>query len=241
MKETRYFYVPNAIERDELPFEEATHAIRVLRMLQGDEMILMDGEGFFHKSVIQLITNKKCFYKIVSSEKQERLWHGRIHLAVAPTKMMERMEWFVEKATEIGVDEISFLSCDFSERKKIRIDRIEKIVISAAKQSRKAWIPKVNDIVGFDSFITGNELSHKYICHCYEEYDKVDLKNAMSDFSNNNGEIVILIGPEGDFSVSEVDKAISLGYTSATLGNSRLRTETAALFAVAMSNVFFRK
>lgn len=241
MKEKRYFYVPNAIECNELPLDEATHAIRVLRMQQGDEMVLMDGEGFFHKSVIQLITNKKCFYKIISSEKQEKLWRGHIHIAVAPTKMMERMEWLVEKATEIGVDEISFLSCDFSERKKIRLDRIEKIVISAAKQSRKAWIPKVNDIIDFDKFVMSNNLSKKFICHCYEEYEKIDLMKTMSDINNNECRIVILIGPEGDFSIKEVDKAISSGYTSATLGNSRLRTETAALFTVAMSNLFFRK
>lgn len=236
MKEIRYFYVPNASICDELPLEEATHAIRVLRMQQGDGMVLMDGNGFFHEAVITMITNKRCFYEITLSVEQKRQWQRRIHIAVAPTKMIERMEWFVEKAIEIGVDEITFLSCDYSERKKIRIDRIEKIAVAAMKQSRKAWLPVINEMTDFKHFVSQQTEVRKYICHCYNEYEKISIREAL--FADKDmSPLLILIGPEGDFSIREVEHAQSEGYKSATLGSSRLRTETAALYAVSMAHI----
>ena len=149
MKEVRYFYVPDAANQVELPAEEATHALRVLRLKGGDEIFLMDGEGFFYRAEVTAASSKRCLYEIKENMPQQRAWKGHIHLAIAPTKMMERIEWMAEKATEIGFDELSFLNCQFSERKVVKTPRIDKIVISAVKQSHKAWKPVVNELESF--------------------------------------------------------------------------------------------
>lgn len=237
LKEVRYFYVPDAANAGELPQDEATHAIRVLRMQPQDEIFLMDGCGTFYRAEITLVTNKKCMYRIIESMPQQRAWKSRIHLAIAPTKMMERIEWMAEKATEIGFDELSFLSCRFSERTKLRVDRVEKIVVSAVKQSHKAWMPKVNDMLDIKSFLREPREGRKYICHCYSEFEKKDL---FTELTATDGDITILVGPEGDFSVDEVQLAIDNGYESVSLGTSRLRTETAGLMAVTMANLTAR-
>ena len=155
---------------------------------------------------------------------QERQWLGHVHLAIAPTKLMDRMEWMVEKAVEIGVDEISFLNCQFSERRLVKIPRMEKIIVSAAKQSHKAWKTQANDVITFKEFIEQPREGGKYIAHCYEEICKL---SATDDAT-------VLIGPEGDFSIDEVNDALAHGYKSVHLGKSRLRTETAGLSAVMM-------
>lgn len=240
MKEERYFYVPEATQTDELPHDEATHAIRVLRMQPDDEIYLIDGKGTFHRAVITLVTNKKCLYRIVESLPQTRTWTNNIHLAIAPTKMMERMEWMTEKITEIGFDELSFLDCAFSERTRLRVDRIEKILVAAVKQSRKAHIPQVHDITDIRKFLTAPRTGHKYICHCYQEFSKIDLFSALNVVEDTE-DVTILVGPEGDFSVEEVQLAIDNGFVSVSLGESRLRTETAGLMAVTMSNIAFRR
>lgn len=236
MKEARYFYVPNATEDNELPTDEAIHAIRVLRLKIGDDIFLIDGKGTFYEAVVTLANSKHCLYKITQTLVQNKTWKGHIHLAIAPTKDISRIEWLVEKATEIGFDEISFLNCQFSERKNLRIDRIERIVISAMKQSRKAWKPIVNNMLSFEDFMQKEVTGQKFICHCYNEIEKTDF------FSNikNSGlfeDITVLIGPEGDFSINEVHQALQQQYKSTTLGNSRLRTETAGLAAVLMANL----
>jgi RNA methyltransferase, RsmE family len=169
MKEERYFYVPNASKQNELPPDEASHAIRVLRLKEGDEMFLLDGEGSFYRAVITVAASKHCLYSIVETIPQHKTWKGKMHLAIAPTKMMERMEWMSEKATEIGIDELSFLNCKFSERKVLRRDRIEKIVVGAVKQSRKPTMPIVNEMVSFSDFVKHDYPGHKYIAHCYDE------------------------------------------------------------------------
>lgn len=239
MKEVRYFYVPNAAQETELPQEEATHALRVLRLKAGDEIFLMDGEGAFYRAQVSLATNKRCIYEILESMPQQRAWQGHIHLAIAPTKMMDRIEWMTEKATEIGFDEISFLNCKFSERKNLRADRIEKIVISAVKQSHKAWKPVVNDMQSFKDFITTPRPGRKFICHCYEEVEKKDffleLQKPWTAEQPEDADITVLVGPEGDFSIDEVRLALENGYESVSLGTSRLRTETAGLVAVHMA------
>lgn len=239
MKEVRYFYVPNAAQETELPQEEATHALRVLRLKAGDEIFLMDGEGAFYRAQVSLATNKRCIYEILESMPQQRAWQGHIHLAIAPTKMMDRIEWMTEKATEIGFDEISFLNCKFSERKNLRADRIEKIVISAVKQSHKAWKPVVNDMQSFKDFITTPRPGRKFICHCYEEVEKKDffseLQKPWTAEQPEDDDITVLVGPEGDFSIDEVRLALENGYESVSLGTSRLRTETAGLVAVHMA------
>ena len=239
MKEVRYFYVPNAVQETELPQEEATHALRVLRLKAGDEISLMDGEGTFYRAQVSLATNKRCIYEILESMPQQRAWQGHIHLAIALTKMMDRIEWMTEKATEIGFDEISFLNCKFSERKNLRADRIEKIVISAVKQSHKAWKPVVSDMQSFKDFITTPRPGRKFICHCYEEVEKKDffseLQKPWTAEQPEDADITVLVGPEGDFSIDEVRLALENGYESVSLGTSRLRTETAGLVAVHMA------
>ena len=239
MKEARYFYVPNATEHNELPTDEAIHAIRVLRLKIGDDIFLIDGKGTFYEAVVTLANSKHCLYKITQTLVQNKTWKGHIHLAIAPTKDISRIEWLVEKATEIGFDEISFLNCQFSERKNLRIDRIERIVISAMKQSRKAWKPIVNNMLSFENFMQKEVTGQKFICHCYNEIEKTDFFSNI----NNSGlfeDITVLIGPEGDFSINEVHQALQQQYKSTTLGNSRLRTETAGLAAVLMANLVNR-
>lgn len=256
MKEVRYFYVPEAATQVELPAEEATHALRVLRLKGGDEIFLMDGEGSFYRAEVTAASSKRCLYEIKETMPQERAWKGHIHLAIAPTKMMERIEWMAEKATEIGFDELSFLNCQFSERKVVKTPRIDKIVISAVKQSHKAWKPVVNELESFKDFIQTPRPGRKFICHCYEEIEKKDFFREISSLSNgadaksasssasadtndasSSADITVLVGPEGDFSIDEVRLALENGYESVSLGTSRLRTETAGLVAVHMAHI----
>ena len=244
MKEVRFFYVPNASSVNELPEEEAQHAVRVLRMEMGDDMMLMDGEGTFYRAVVTEATKKRCLYRIEQTLPQERQWQPHLHLAMAPTKNMDRTEWFAEKATEIGFDELTFLKCRWSERTVIKTERIEKILVSAMKQSHKAWKPVLNEMTDFKAFlqeITAREKEsgkkmQKFICHCYEEEglgEKVALKDAIKE----GEDVLVMVGPEGDFSIEEVKMAEANGYQSVTLGKSRLRTETAALVAVHLMNL----
>ena len=233
MKEVRFFYVPDAANCTELPEEEATHALRVLRLKAGDEMMLMDGKGNYYRAEVTLAHTHHCCYAIKDVLPQERQWKGSVHLAIAPTKMMDRIEWMVEKAVEIGVDELSFLDCQFSERRIVKLPRIEKIVISAVKQSRKAWMPQVNEIKFFDDFINTISTEHKYIAHCYDEIPRTYLFDELR-LSSDTCDAVVMIGPEGDFSIDEVRRAMDKGFKSVHLGTSRLRTETAGLSAVMM-------
>lgn len=242
MKETRYFYVPNAATETELPLEEAMHALRVLRIKSGDEIFLMDGEGSFYRAEVTLAATKRCLYEIRETMPQERAWNGHIQLAIAPTKMVDRMEWMAEKATEVGFDELSFLNCAFSERKVMRTVRLDKIIVSAVKQSHKAWKPIVNQMVSFKDFIDAPRKGKKFICHCYEEVERKDYFTELGKAcGTDDDDVTVLIGPEGDFSIDEVRYAVDHGYESVTLGTSRLRTETAGLMAVAIANLMRRK
>lgn len=240
MKEERYFYVPNAGQTNELPEAEAQHATRVLRLKEGDRMWIVDGQGTLSEAEVTLASNKHCLYNILSSQTIEKTWAGRIHLAIAPTKMIDRIEWMVEKATEVGFDEISFLDCQFSERHTLRIDRIEKIVVSAMKQSHKAWMPRINALTDFQSFVQAPRGGRKFIAHCYNEHERTDFFDAVYG-AGSTDDITILVGPEGDFSVKEVEQALSAGFTPITLGESRLRTETAGLSAVMMAQLALRR
>lgn len=236
MKETRFFFVPDAGNRTELPEDEAKHATRVLRLTVGDELLLMDGNGSFYRAEITVATGHRCLYKILETLPQERAWEGYIHLAMAPTKLNDRTEWFAEKATEIGMDELSFLDCRFSERRVVKCERIDKILISAVKQSHKAWKPILNEMTSFERFVKAERKGDKFICHCYnqEDIEKGGEKPLLLDVLRRGVEATVLIGPEGDFSVDEVRLALKNGYHSVSLGTSRLRTETAALVAVHM-------
>ena len=235
MKETRYFYVPHARMQQELPEEEALHATRVLRMKEGDPMVLIDGEGTFFDAVVTLATQRRCLYEICEERPQQPQWRGRLHIAMAPTKMMERTEWFVEKATEVGVDAFSFLDCQFSERTVLKTPRIEKIVVAAVKQSRKAWMPAISEMQPFKDFVGSHTQGRRYIAHCYDEVPRVNLFDELRRTdSRADEETLVMIGPEGDFSIDEVRAAVDAGFVSVDLGKSRLRTETAALSAVMM-------
>ena len=233
MKEVRFFYVPDAAQVNELPADEAMHAMRVLRLKGGDELFLMDGVGNFYRAQVTIAATHHCYYEILEVLPQERQWKGRFHLAIAPTKMMDRMEWMVEKATEVGVDEISFLNCAFSERRVVKNPRIEKIIVSAMKQSHKAWKPVLNEMSTFAHFIEQPRAGVKYIAHCYDEIPRVNLFDELRKTPDET-EMTVLIGPEGDFSIDEVRQAVDHGYQSVNLGTSRLRTETAGLAAVMM-------
>ena len=242
MKEARYFFVPDAKRQTELPGDEALHAIRVLRLREGDEIFLMDGEGMFFRAEVGAIDKKHCYYHIVDAQVQQKTWRSHIHLAIAPTKMMERMEWMAEKATEVGFDELTFLECRNSERKVLRVDRVEKIVVSAVKQSRKPWLPRVNAMTDFRKFVTHPFQGRKYIAHCYEEIPRRDLFHELSKTElQESDEVVVMIGPEGDFTIDEVRLAIDNGFLSVSLGESRLRTETAGLSAVMMAQLCLRQ
>jgi len=233
MKETRFFYVPDAGTTAELPSEEATHAVRVLRLREGDELMLMDGQGTFYRAKVTLAANHHCRYRIVEYLPQTPQWKGQVHLAVAPTKLNERVEWMTEKAVEVGINELSFLNCQFSERHSLKTERIRKIAIAAVKQSHKAYMPVIGEMTSFRQFVETHREGHRYIAHCYEEVQRVNLFDQLCQLQTDDNTLV-MIGPEGDFSIDEVRMAVDAGFVSVDLGKSRLRTETAGLSAVMM-------
>jgi 16S rRNA (uracil1498-N3)-methyltransferase len=205
--------------------EESKHIIKVLRKKDSDILFVTNGLGFLFKTEITLASDSKCTVKIVSVEKTEPSKYY-LHLAVAPTKMNDRYEWFLEKTTEIGVSEITPIICEHSERKIIKTERFDKIIQSAIKQSNQMYLPKLNAPILFKDFIKIKNNDAKFIAHC-EENDKKTLKESLKPNTNTT----ILIGPEGDFSKKEIQMALDNEYLPISLGNSRLRTETAAIIA----------
>jgi 16S rRNA (uracil1498-N3)-methyltransferase len=220
------FYVPNLAFGNILPEEESQHAVKVLRLQIGSEIVVVDGMGGLFKAKITNSHPKHCGFEIIETKLEYGKQKYKLHIAIAPTKNIERLEWFIEKATEIGIDEITPIICRFSERKIVKEERLEKIIVSAAKQSVKAYFPKLNPLCTFDDLIKNHQADQKFIAHCYE-HDKKLLQNEIS----KSAEILILIGPEGDFSQEEVVKAIAGGFVPVSLGDSRLRTETAGVVA----------
>lgn len=239
MKEERYFYAPEADTAGELPAEEAVHAVRVLRLKEGDELWLMDGRGSFYRAEVTVATGKRCLYAIRERVRPERTWAGRIHIAMAPTKMMERTEWMAEKATEVGFDRLTPLLCQFSERRTLNAQRLDKIIVSAMKQSRKPYKPVLDEMTAFSSFVSAPREGRKFIAHCYDEIPRQDLF-ACLQHGDAAEPCTVMIGPEGDFSIDEVRQAQDCGFQSVSLGSSRLRTETAALMAVTMMQLLRR-
>ena len=231
------FYTPDIETSHFLSEEESAHCVRVLRYDRGDEILLTDGRGTTYHARITNPHPRHCEFEVLSQEKQEKTHNIYLHVAIAPTKNIERLEWMVEKCTEIGVDEITPLLCRFSERKTLRIDRLEKIILSAAKQSLTPYLPKLNPLTDFGTFIDpsnspsrggiGDESKmDKFIAHCYK-----DEKRELKDVLKKGRDVLILIGPEGDFSEQEVEMAIANGFVPVGLGRSRLRTETAGVVA----------
>lgn len=220
------FYIPgisdNPIRLDET---ESGHAVRVLRLKENDPVVVIDGKGGWFEAVIEQAHPKKCLIRIVSRRETEARPFG-LHLAVAPTKNIDRFEWMLEKCTEIGVDEITPLLCRFSERKNVNLARLEKIAVAAMKQSLKATLPKINDLTPFENLVCLPFDGQKLIAHCYPGE-----KQHLMRLLDKNQKALILIGPEGDFSPEEVQAAQQNGFREISLGHSRLRTETAGVVA----------
>jgi 16S rRNA (uracil1498-N3)-methyltransferase len=205
--------------------EESKHIIKVLRKQGGDILFVTNGLGYLFKTEIVVGSDSKCTVKIINFELAATPKY-HLHLAVAPTKMNDRFEWFLEKATEIGISEITPIICDHSERKYVKTDRFDKILQSAMKQSLHYYLPKLNEPISFKDFIKQKKEGLQFIAHC-EETDKKSLKSLVKPNEN----ITILIGPEGDFSNKEITLAVENSYIPVTLGSTRLRTETAAIVA----------
>ncbi len=221
------FYTPDIAETLTLPEVESGHCVRVLRLVEGDEIGLIDGRGTFYRAAIDLAHNKRCKVRILEERSQPAHWVGPIEVAIAPTKNLDRMEWFTEKTTEMGIDTIVPLLCRFSERKELKVERIEKIAISAMKQSLKAVLPRIDEMTPFERYVREPFDGQKFIAHCYADEERKLLSQTYKAGSSAR----ILIGPEGDFSPEEVSLAIENGYVPISLGASRLRTETAGVVA----------
>lgn len=221
------FYTPDIDGHPELPEEESMHCVRVLRLTEGEEIGLIDGKGGFYRAVIALAHQKRCRVEIVERTERPKSWPVRIHIAMAPTKHLDRTEWFAEKATEIGIDAITMLRCRYSERKELKCERLEKILVSAMKQSLKAVLPRLEGMTDFRSFVAQPFSGRKFIAHCYADGERRLLKQLYEP----GEDALVLIGPEGDFSPEEVEYALANGFQPISLGDSRLRTETAALSA----------
>lgn len=225
------FYIQNPKDEIILSAEESKHATKVLRKKEGDILNFTDGKGYFYKAKITVADTRKCRLEIVSSEQKEKQHNYHLHIAIAPTKNMDRFEWFLEKATEIGIDEITPIICSRSERKAIKTERCNRILLSAMKQSLKFHLPKLNEAISLNDFIKQDFEGTKYIAHC-EEGNKTELKEKKKEKRT-----LILIGPEGDFSATEIEMVLQYQFKAVSLGTSRLRTETAGIIAAHTINI----
>ncbi|MFT6698603.1 MAG: 16S rRNA (uracil1498-N3)-methyltransferase [Porticoccaceae bacterium] len=224
------FYNPDLTkETTQITFDkiESRHIVRVLRKKEDAILHITNGKGFLFDAKIIIASDKKCVAEIIEIQEKPKPWNYYLHIAIAPTKNNDRIEWFLEKATEIGIDEITPIICSNSERRIVKLDRFEKIIQSAMKQSLKFTLPKINEPIKFNDFINQDFEGTFCIAHC-EEQDKNLLKSVV----NPSEKTTILIGPEGDFSSQEITKALEKNSIPISLGESRLRTETAALVAV---------
>ena len=225
------FYLENPKDQIILSAEESKHATKVLRKKEGDILDFTDGKGYFYKAKITVADTRKCRLEIISSEQKEKQHNYHLHIAIAPTKNMDRFEWFLEKATEIGIDEITPIICSRSERKVIKTERCNRILLSAMKQSLKFHVPKLNEAISLNDFIKQDFEGTKYIAHC-EEGNKTELKEKKKEKRT-----LILIGPEGDFSATEIEMVLQYQFKAVSLGTSRLRTETAGIIAAHTINI----
>ena len=227
------FYFKEPKKEIEHSLEESSHIVKVLRKKENDTLNFTDGMGNLFQSVILSADRKKCKIKVIEKIKQPKQHNGYLHIVIAPTKNISRFEWFLEKSTEIGIDEITPIICSKSERKTINYERCNKIIISAMKQSVKFHLPKLNHLKNFNDIININFNATKYIAHCQSKRELFEKQK----FHENT---MILIGPEGDFSEDEIQKAIGKKYKSISLGKSRLRTETAAVKASVINSILIK-
>ena len=221
------FYAPDLMGPTyTLPEDESKHAVRVLRLGLGDAVELLDGRGGRYTAAVADANPKRCHLRIVQHETVPPRPYFT-HIAVAPPKNLDRLEWFVEKAVEVGVERISFLRCARSERRELKLERLEKIAVSALKQSGQAWLPQLDDMTDFAAFVAGLAPETTFIAHLEEGE-----RTALAQVAGAGPGCCVLIGPEGDFTPGEISLALGRGIRPVTLGASRLRTETAALAAV---------
>lgn len=225
---TPIFYAPLIATDPLLPDEESMHCTRVLRLGRGAELTVTDGRGVFYRAVIEEADPRRCRVRIVEQSETPRPWAYGLHLAVAPTKSIDRMEWFLEKATEIGVDSVTLLRCRYSERREVKRERLQRVAVSAMKQSGQAHLPLIEGMTDFADFIAHHaaEAGGRLIAHC-----RSSELPPLSTSYHRGSNALILIGPEGDFSAEEVEMAEAAGFAGVSLGRTRLRTETAALAA----------
>jgi 16S rRNA (uracil1498-N3)-methyltransferase len=210
---------------------ESRHIVRVLRKKEGDFIYITNGKGALITSKIINANDKRCQVEIVSFVQNKEPFNYYLHIAIAPTKNIQRFEWFLEKATEIGISEITPIRCERSERKNIKIERLEKVLISAMKQSLKFKLPKLNPMISLKELFSLNNQRNKYIAHCMETNRTSFKKELNTICEDKNIEVLIVIGPEGDFSTSEIENAMQNNFKPVSLGKSRLRTETAGIVA----------
>lgn len=223
------FYAPDIATTMLLPDEEAQHCVRVLRLKEGEEVEVVDGKGHLHLCRILNANAKNCAVEIVGTTDVKPHWRCRITVAIAPTKNMDRMEWMAEKVTEMGVDRIVPLLCRYSERKVLKTERLRKILVAAMKQSLKATLPQLDDLTPFDDFMKALPDGQRFIAYCDPAIPRRDfVKECLPE-----SDVTILVGPEGDFSQPEIRAALDAGFIPVSLGDSRLRTETAGVFACA--------
>lgn len=223
------FFTPDITESNILPEEESQHAVRVLRLVEGDYIEAVDGRGDCYKCRIVSAHPKKCVIEPEECIHVAPHWSGSITIGIAPTKNLDRMEWMAEKVTEMGVDKIIPLRCRYSERKELKTERLRKILVSAMKQSLKCTLPELVEMTPVTDVLKMPFAGQKFIAYC----DKKTDRKQFSLIYRKNEDVLILIGPEGDFSKEEVDLAIENGFMPVSFGESRLRTETAAMYAVA--------
>lgn len=226
------FYQSDIEKTPVLSEEDSRHCVKVLRKNIKDKIFVVDGMGGLFECEITKAHEKKCEVRILSVKREFEKRNNYLHIAIAPTKNADRIEYFIEKCVEIGIDEITLIQTKHSERKNQKTERLEKIAISAMKQSLKAYLPKINELTEFEKFIKIANYQAKFIAHLTE--DAKPLKDAAVDKT----EVLIMIGPEGDFTNEEITKVKGAGFQVVTLGNSRLRTETAGVVACTITNAF---
>ncbi len=229
-----YFYHPRldtSVTQFSFPPEESRHIVKVLRKKEGDVLSITNGKGYLFRAKITVADPKRCTAQVVDSQKTIPP-RSELHLAVAPTKKVERFQWFLEKATEIGITEVTPILCQHSERKKLSMDRLQRVMQEAMKQSLRTYLPRLNDPVSYEDFLKQEHPGLRFIAHC-EKDEKMDLKRRVAA----DKDVLILIGPEGDFSRPEIEAAYDRGFLPVSLGEGRLRTETAALVACVTVNL----
>lgn len=227
------FYSPDIAESLLLPESDSRHAVRVLRMKEGDELQVIDGKGNVYTCRLVDAHPKHASIEILETHVHTLPWKQQLAVAVAPTKHLDRMEWLVEKMTEVGVNRIIPLLTDRSERREIKVERLEKIAVAAMKQSLKATLPIIDGMTPLNRLITLMPDAQRYVAYCDPAIPRIDMAKCYRPFADS----LILIGPEGDFTPAEIDATLHAGFQPVTLGDNRLRTETAALFALSTCHI----